>query len=90
MGLHNAVQDIYRVIEALIILHNIAIDFNDKPDERWRIDEDPDDQEDENDGDSDPLFQDIEGPAEVPAYETDDWLKEEGRRKRQAILDQLF
>jgi hypothetical protein len=58
MGPHNAVQDIYRVIEALIILHNIAIDFNDKPDERWRIDEDPDDQEDENDGDSDPLFQD--------------------------------
>ncbi|KAF7362660.1 DDE Tnp4 domain-containing protein [Mycena venus] len=90
MGAHNSVQDMYRVIEALIILHNIAIDFKDKPDERWCMDENPDDQEDENDADDHPLVQDVLGPAQVPAYETAEWLKERGRMKRLAILNLLF
>jgi hypothetical protein len=89
MGPHKSVQDIYRVIEALMILHNIAIDFKDKPDERWCIDEDPEDQDHDNDGD-DVVVQDIQGPAQVPAHETAEWLKEQGRRKRLAILNQLF
>lgn len=90
MGPHKSVQDIYKVIEALIVLHNIAIQVGDKPDEQWCIDEDPNDQEDENDGNNDVLVYDVQGGAHVPARETDDWLKEQGRMKRLAILDQLF
>jgi hypothetical protein len=90
MGAHKTVQDIYRVIEALIVLHNIAIDFGDKPDDRWRIGEDPDDQDDSNDGDTDALVEDVQGPAAVPEHETADWLKEQGRLKRLRILDRLF
>jgi hypothetical protein len=79
-----------RQIEALIVLDNMAIDFKDHPDIVWRFDEDPGDQEDENDGDREIIVFNVVGDAEVPAYKTDIYLKEQGRIKRLAILDKLF
>jgi hypothetical protein len=90
MGTHKSLQDVYKVIEALIVVHNMSIDLKDKPEITWNITEDPDDQEDENEGDREPMVQDVVGNAAVPAHETDAWLKEEGRRKRLRILDELF
>ncbi|KAJ7358270.1 hypothetical protein DFH08DRAFT_911690 [Mycena albidolilacea] len=77
-------------IEALMVIHNMAIDFGDHPSDEWRLDENPDDQDDENNGNDEPLVSDVVGEAQVPAYETDDFLKEQGRRKRLALLDRLF
>ncbi|KAJ7714680.1 hypothetical protein B0H14DRAFT_3522934 [Mycena olivaceomarginata] len=51
MGPHQNIQDLYKTIEDLMVLHNMAIDFKDRPDDEWRIDENPDDQDDETDGD---------------------------------------
>jgi hypothetical protein len=90
MGRHKSVQEIYKVIEALIVLHNIAIDLNDRPNIDWRIDESTEDQDDEIDGNDTTLVSEVQGPAQVPAWETDEWLKEQGRKKRIALLNQLF
>ncbi|KAJ6557628.1 hypothetical protein B0H19DRAFT_862436, partial [Mycena capillaripes] len=49
MGPHGEIQETYKAIKALMILHNIAIDLKDKLNDRWCIDKDPDDQDDEND-----------------------------------------
>jgi hypothetical protein len=90
LGPHTSMQEIYRTIEALIVLHNIAIDLNDKPDCSWCLDEDPDDQPDNNDGNRELLAFDVVGDPDIPAYETDDYLKEQGRIKRLLLLNRLF
>ena len=76
MGPHKEIQDIYRTIEALMVLHNMAIDFRDRPSDEWRIDKNPDDHDDESNGDEEPIIADVVGEASVPQYETDDYLKE--------------
>jgi hypothetical protein len=92
MGPHQNIQDLYKTIEALMVLHNMAINFKDRPSDEWRIDENPDDQDDETDGneDEEPMVSEVVGEARVPAYETDNYLKERGRIKRLALLDRLF
>jgi hypothetical protein len=90
MGPHQDIQEIYKTIEALMVLHNMAIDPKDRPEVSWHINEDPDDQEDQNNGDRDVIAFDVVGDAQVPAYETDAYLKEQGQIKRLAILDRLF
>ncbi|KAJ7742544.1 hypothetical protein B0H16DRAFT_1323264, partial [Mycena metata] len=88
MGQHQSVQEVYRVIEALLVLHNMSIDFKDKPEDTWVLTKDPEDVNDENDGDREGM--DVVGAAQVPAHETDDWLKEQGRRKRLRVFNELF
>ena len=90
MGPHKDIEDVYRTIEALMVLHNTAIDFNDRPSDEWGHDESLDDQDTEHDGDEDPLIQIVVGQAQVPAYETDNYLKEQGRIKRLALLNKLL
>lgn len=93
MGPHQNIQDLYKTIEALMVLHNMAIDFKDRPNDDWRLDENPDDQDDETDGDDkdeEPMVAEVVGEARVPAYETDNYLKEQGRIKRLRLLDKLF
>ncbi|KAF7334180.1 DDE Tnp4 domain-containing protein [Mycena venus] len=90
MGPHHDIEDIYRTIEALMVSHNMAIDFRDQPNDEWRIDESPDDQDNKSDGDDGPIVQDVVGAAQVPAYETDNYLREQGRMKRLALLNKLF
>ncbi|KAJ7688288.1 hypothetical protein B0H17DRAFT_1135743 [Mycena rosella] len=75
----------YRVIEALIVLHNIAIDVKDKPDQEWSLEEDIDQEADDN-GDREVMVYDVEGEVQAPARKTDDWLKEQGRAKRDSCL----
>jgi hypothetical protein len=73
-----------------MVLHNMAIDFGDQPNDKWRIDESPDNQDDESNGDDGPIFQDVVGAAQAPAYKTDDYLKEQRRMKQLALLNKLF
>lgn len=95
MGAHSTVQDIYRVIEALMILHNICIDLADFP--KWIWNFDPLDDFDANppgpDEDIDADIPTHGGPVlhhvDVPVHETDAWLKERGREKRKALFDDL-
>jgi hypothetical protein len=38
MGEHKDVQTKYKAIEAMLVLHNICIDWNDHPDSIWQYD----------------------------------------------------
>jgi hypothetical protein len=90
MGPHKDIQDMYCTIEALMVLHNMAIDFGDHPSDEWLIDENPDDQNDETNGNNEPLVLNVEGEVQVPVHETDNYLTEQGRIKWYELLDQLF
>ena len=90
MGSHRDMQDVYKAIEAMMILHNICLRWGDDPtkiwdyhpEDRWQGD---DDLEETIDAD---LF---DAPAvDIPEHESYDWLKEAGRRKRWILLDTLF
>jgi len=89
------IRDTYRVVEALVALHNLCIDLGDHPERIPFFDgEDPtrDDEDDPvNDIDATGYGGIMEGDgAELPACETDEWLREAGRRRRLAILNDLF
>ena len=94
MGAHRNMDEVYKVIEVLMILHNMCIEHGDHPEDIW--DFDPSDgleALDDDDGDDDdkinlPVY--IDPQANIPAYETPRWLKEMGRQKRQLIFSELF
>lgn len=87
MGPHEDINCIYRVIEALMILHNLCIFHGDRPESIWQIilqDED--------------LFRAgdryettvIEGLPNNPEGETDTSLREAGYHMRMEILNEVF
>ncbi|KAJ7314285.1 hypothetical protein DFH08DRAFT_821639 [Mycena albidolilacea] len=76
MGPHQKIEDIYRTTETIMVLHNMAIDCNDHPNNMWQIDENFDDQDNNGIGDEELIVHDVMGEAQVPAYETDNYLKE--------------
>ncbi|KAF8830096.1 hypothetical protein HHX47_DHR2000723 [Lentinula edodes] len=89
MGHHADVQEMCKVIEALLILHNICIDFGDALESIF----------DFNPKDDFPLqdlttvnlgYIAVDGDAVIPPYETDQWIREAGRRKRELIFNDLF
>lgn len=88
MGHHNNVHDLYKAIEALMILHNICIDWKDEPEyiDPPRPDEEMPEEIDANEN----INIVVAGGTDIPSHKTNKWLKEEGYRKRQAILDDLF
>ena len=97
LGTHRDVQDMYKAIEAMLVLHNICIEWQDHPQDI--IDFNPRDDFDEAavadppvqvDMDTRVYCQVIEGEAEIPEHETDLWMKEQGHLKRKQILDRLF
>jgi hypothetical protein len=105
MGEHKDIQTIYKAIEAMLVLHNICIDWNDHPKNIWQFDstdiwlgwdgvdnegEEEEEEEEEAEGNADIGIEVIDGDANIPEYETAQYLKEEGRRKRQIIFDELF
>ncbi|KAM6491053.1 hypothetical protein JOM56_013292 [Amanita muscaria] len=95
MGPHNDVQEIYRVIEALMILHNFCIEHDDQPEDIYdyvlRLDGDADNAEDPDEEDSGNFgCEDIIGEAQIPGHETDSWLKIQGYRKWIVLLNELF
>ena len=77
MGPHEDIQEMYKVIKALLILHNICIDLGDKPKEIW--DFNPKDDFEETEEDPDPDLEASLGEFEeleaIPGHETDAWLK---------------
>jgi hypothetical protein len=90
MGAHADIQEMYKAIEALLILHNMCIEYGDKPEDIRGYDPkgDFDDEEGEDleNGDG-MILDDGEG---IPARETDAWLKRQGRAKRMIIFNDLF
>lgn len=91
MGPHADIQEMYKAIEVLLILHNMCIDYGDKPEDSWEFDAaDVLDNEEfiEADEDADAM---IVGSGEsIPSWETDAWLKRQGRAKRMIIFNDLF
>ncbi|KAE9384727.1 hypothetical protein BT96DRAFT_841806, partial [Gymnopus androsaceus JB14] len=74
MGCHKKVQEMYKVIKALLILHNIdfpkhILDF-DPMDDAMPVDIAA--------GDIQFELVDINQEANIPLYEMDQWIKEEG------------
>jgi hypothetical protein len=81
----------YKAIEALIVLHNICINWGDHPEDTWACDPQDDSQSGNLEDDVDPVGDEIMGrDADVPGHETAEWLKTQGRMKRQIIMDELF
>jgi len=76
MGKHKNIQDMYKAIEVMMILHNICIDWDDQPEQIWGYDpldhwgDNEEDLVDDNVG-----SEDIDGDVQVPAYEMERWLK---------------
>ncbi len=97
-GPHESILELYMAIEALLILHNLCIDWNDNPEYIWRYNPaDPPRDDEELPQDIDPDDSNvaninvvIEGGTPIPTHETDEWLKEEGYRMRRAALDRMF
>lgn len=92
MGPHDNIQEIYRVMEALIILHNFCIEHNDRPEDifDYVLILTSEEQDEGDDGDGDFGCEDIRGDANIPAHETEAWIKAEGYRRRLELLDLLF
>ena len=88
MGPHADIQEMYRAIKALLILHNMCIDYGDKPDDDWEIDVMDEERLDERDEDPDAII--VENGENIPIQETDAWLKRQGRAKRMIIFNDLF
>lgn len=95
LGRHENVQEIYKVTQATMVIHNLCIDWN-NPAQKYL-----------NEGqnihpeDNVPDFKDIGvtgyggveiagDDAQVPTYETDNWHHEEGHIMRNNFLNQLF
>jgi hypothetical protein len=103
MGEHKDIQHMYKAIEAMLVLHNICIDWSDHPETIWEYDgtdiwpgwdgiedEMDEDEEEEEEEDMNPGIEIVAGNLNIPECETAQYLKDEGRRKRQIIFDELF
>lgn len=87
MGSHEDVNDIYRAIEALMILHNMCLYHGDHPASIWNVVLQDEDLLRNGDGYE---MTAIDGPPNNPQGETDASLREAGYRMRMEILDQVF
>lgn len=82
MGRHEDIQDLYKAMEAMMIIHNICMDWKDRPDYIWDFDptDDWSDDEDEDEVQGEDVgCEVIDGEAHVPDHETNAWLMEVGR-----------
>lgn len=92
------IRDTYRVVEALFALHNMCIDLGDSPKLIPLFDNSDPDRDHDDPGDAVDADVDVvgyggvvgDGDPEVPAWESDEWLKEAGHRRRLVILNDLF
>lgn len=95
LGTTENIQDVYQTVQALFVLHNVCIDLQDWPEEAPLFPAFEPEPDDDKDGDLLGDLGEYGGPAvdaqvEVPGWETDEWLKEEGLRRHEVILDDLF
>jgi len=87
MGEHKDIQTICQAIEAMLVLHDICIDWNDHPDTIWEYNstdiweswDGVEDRVDDEDEETEVGIDDIEGGANIPKHETPQYLKDEGR-----------
>ena len=97
----HGIQILYEAIEAMLVLHNICIEWNDHPKSisqynptdiwpGWDRVEDEDDEDGEEENNTADGIEAIMGEANIPVHETADYLQEEGWRKWQIIFNQLF
>lgn len=102
-AVHDTMMETFTTIEALLILHNICIDFGDQPE--WILNFDTDKQ-DGWDSDSDmedgdlaigrlqadivAVAQQLSGEVAVPDWQTDTRLKAAGKQMRLNFLEELF
>lgn len=95
-GQHDNVQEIYKVIQALMTVHNLCIDWGDSGHDflaRGRAIHPEDDLPDGDDVEVTGyggVEIEVDQAEQVPSYETDDWHRDEGHRKRNAYLDELY
>ncbi len=86
----------WRVIEALLILHNICIYYGDQPGNIEEFIVLPEDSNNGTDGDlhveipSEDLGTILNQPANIPAQKTERWLKAEGHKLQKQIMDDVF
>ena len=88
-GRHEDIQQTYRVIQALMVVHNLCIDLGDHPMEMGDVG----DNAEEEDRWEDQLGyggSDLDEAVQLPEGETEDALREEGWNKREEILNKLF
>ncbi|KIL55497.1 hypothetical protein M378DRAFT_90850, partial [Amanita muscaria Koide BX008] len=91
MGPHADIQEMYKAIESLLILHNMCIDYGDEPEDNWEFATTESLDEEgfvELDEDAGPTI--VENGQSIPGWETDAWLKRQGRAKRMIIFNDLF
>lgn len=88
MGPHLNIQDLYKAIEALMILHNMCIDHGDQPDYFWTTMGEGFTEEVDFDNDTD-VDVGEQFSSQIPPHETDEWLKIMGKRKRMIIFNDL-
>jgi hypothetical protein len=91
MGIHRRIQDMYKAIEPLMIIHNICIDWGDRPEDTWNIDSADSWSDSEEDDDDETVGGYIVGgEADVPPHKTENWLLEQGRQKCLILMNELF
>lgn len=97
-GQHDDVQEVYKVIQALMTIHNLCIDWGDTADDFFQQGRAIRPEDDLPDGsEKDP---DVSGygtievgrdqESRVASYETDDWHRDEGHSKRNDYLNELY
>lgn len=82
----------YKVIEAMMILHNLCIDMGDHPEEIPFFNPTDDAAyDDELDVDLPEYGGNLDtGQVNIPAQESDEWLKQQGRLRREQIMDDII
>ncbi|KIK91742.1 hypothetical protein PAXRUDRAFT_796329, partial [Paxillus rubicundulus Ve08.2h10] len=90
------IQNTYHLVHALMVMHNICIDVEDHPEDIPEIvfGDDPTFPEDtEGDEDADISnygAQVVDGPIDIPAWESDEWLRREGEKRPEQILNDIY
>lgn len=87
LGAHRDIKEMYEAIETLIILHNMCIFHQDRPEDIMDIIIGSPDLIRDNEG-----FDGIHiiGDPNLPAHETEAWLQRKGFKMRLDILNKVF
>ena len=87
LGRHKDIQQSYHVIQALMVTHNLCIDFGDHPMDTSGTNSTPEGGLESGLGYGGAELDEL---AQLPEGETGEELREQGRNKREAILNELF
>lgn len=79
LGTHHDINDCYKAIGALLVLHNMCLDLGDRPEDIFDFDpRDTPAGEPEMEEEEQPDPDEVALDQGNPEYETDRWLKEQG------------